>query len=72
MQKLLPVAEGTSQIHLGWESTLTFSHELESFVELSGGPPDVRGNSDGDACEVDDEYAKRVYGKTRADVPKPA
>lgn len=72
MERLQRVARGMSQIHPGWTGSLVFSQELGSFIELSSAPPDVRGNSADDAREVDDEYAKRVYGKTRADVPKPA
>jgi len=63
---------GMSQLHPGWTGSLVFSRELDAFIELASAPPDVRGNSADDAREVDDEYAKRVYGKTRADVPKPA
>ncbi|WP_158753790.1 hypothetical protein [Dyella sp. S184] len=69
MSTLKRVAKGVSQIHPGWSSTLTFSEELSAFVELSGAPPDIKGNSEGASNEVDDAYAKHVYGKTRQDVP---
>lgn len=72
MTRLQRVARGASQIHPGWVGSLVFSRELDAFIELASAPPDVRGNSADDAREVDDEYAKRVYEKTRMDVPKPA
>ena len=68
MERLTRVAKGVSQIHPGWRSTLTFSDELGAFVELSAAEPDVRGNGEGAAAEVDDAYAKRVYGKSRRDI----
>lgn len=68
LTRLQRLAEGTSQLRPGWASTLTFCQELDGFVELSEAPQDVRGNSQGAALEVDDTYAERVYGKTRADV----
>lgn len=70
MMKLKRVAKGISQLHPGWSSTLAFSEELKVFVELSGAPPDIKGNSDGAAVEVDDTYAKRVYGKSRQDIAR--
>lgn len=68
MLKLKRVAKGESALRPGWSSTLTFSLELDAFVELSGAPPDVKGNSEGAAAEVDDAYALRVYGKTRSEL----
>lgn len=65
MTGLQRIAKGESELHPGWSSTLTFSSEMSAFIELSGAPPDVRGNSEGAANEVDDDYALRVYGKTR-------
>ena len=65
MAVLQRVAKGESELHPGWSSTLTFSSALNAFIELSGAPADVRGNSEGAANEVDDDYALRVYGRTR-------
>lgn len=65
MAGLRRVAKGESELHSGWSGTLAFSGELGAFIELSGAPTDVRGNSEGAAAEVGDDYALRVYGKTR-------
>lgn len=65
MIRLQHVAKGQSELHPGWSSTLTFSSELNAFIELSGAPSDIRGNSEGAVNEVEDDYALRVYSKTR-------
>jgi hypothetical protein len=61
LTKLKKIAVGISQIHQGWESTLTYSDEYQCYIELSEGTPNLRGNSEGAANEVTDEYAKSVY-----------
>lgn len=65
MMRLRQVAKGKSELQPGWDSTLTFSSELNAFIELSGAPADIRGNSEGAVNEVEDDYALRIYGKTR-------
>ncbi len=65
MASLQRIAKGESDLHPGWGSTLTFSKELNAFIELSGAPADVRGCAEGAAIEVGDDYVLRVYGKTR-------
>jgi hypothetical protein len=66
---LVRVAKGTSQINSGCKATLTFSPELDAFIELSSAEQDVRGNAEGHSNEVTDEYAERVYGAHRGQVP---
>ena len=56
------VADGTSQIYVGWESTLIYSTSLNMFIELSEAPPDYCGNSEGETIQVEKSYAIEVYG----------
>ncbi|RJG12034.1 hypothetical protein D3879_01525 [Pseudomonas cavernicola] len=65
MGKLQSLADGVSQIHHAWASTLVYCKELDAVIELSEAPPDIRGNSEGAAEEVDAAYAASVYGVRR-------
>jgi hypothetical protein len=61
MTKLQSLGDGVSRIHHNWASTLVYCKELGAFIELSEASPDLRGNSEGAAEEVDAAYAELVY-----------
>lgn len=62
MASLQSLADGVSKIHHAWASTLVYCKQLDALIELSEAPPDIRGNSEGAAEEVDLTYAAAVYG----------
>jgi len=62
MAQLKKLADGISQIHKNWSGTLVYCKEFDCFIELSEAPADIRGNSEGAAVEVDENYARSVYG----------
>ncbi|GAB2554636.1 hypothetical protein [Rhodanobacter koreensis] len=64
LDALKVVAQGDSSINRGWDGLLAFYPPTGALIELRSSPPNIRGDSKGEASEVDDQYAIDAYGVT--------
>jgi len=59
---VVDIVRGYSAKRPQWAATLIFDPESRAFIELRDSPPDVRGNSEDEAEEVDAEYMVSAFG----------
>lgn len=64
LDALKVVAQGSSLINRGWSGLLAFYPQGNVLIELRSSPPNPRGDSKGEASEVDDQYAMDAYHVT--------
>jgi hypothetical protein len=64
LDSVVDVVEGLSQIRSGWEGLIVYLPGHKIFIELMSTVPDIRGNSNSKAKEVDASYVKTIYGLT--------
>lgn len=65
LDALKVLARGGSQIRHGWSGLLACNPVTGALIELRSSPPNIRGDSQGEASQVDVEYAISTYGVTR-------
>lgn len=65
LDALKVLARGGSQIRHGWSGLLAFDPQNGALIELRSSPPNIRGDSQGEASQVDIEYAISTYGLTQ-------
>jgi len=65
LDALKVLARGSSQIRQGWSGLLAFYPQNGTLIELRSSPPNIRGDSQDEASQVDVEYATSTYGLSR-------
>ena len=64
LDEVVDVVDGWSQIKPGWQGFIVYAPSERQFIELMSALPDVRGNSDSHAAEVDASYVETTYALT--------
>jgi hypothetical protein len=76
LDSLLEIVGGYSNRRKGWTAILVYVPESGAFVEVRSSPPDVRGESDDEAEEVDASYILEAFSLSKAQlqdaISKPA
>lgn len=62
LDAVVDVVSGWSDIKPGWQGFIVYLSHLDQFVELMSTVPDIRGNSEDQAVEVDASYVGSTYG----------
>jgi hypothetical protein len=64
LDAVVDVVNGWSKIRQGWQGFVVYDPNHDRFIELMSTVPDVRGNSDDQAAEVEAGYVEATYGLT--------
>lgn len=70
LDALKVIARGDSNIRHGWSGLLAFNPSNGALIELRSSPPNIRGDSQDEASQVDAEYATSTYGVAKDAIDK--
>ena len=62
LDNVYDIVRGFSGKRKGWTSLVVYEPTHDVFIELRSSPPDIRGNSMGEAEEVLPAYIAKFYG----------
>ncbi|WP_353227580.1 hypothetical protein [Novosphingobium sp.] len=70
LDAVVDVINGWSAIKSGWQGFIVYLPAKDQFIELLSTVPDVRGNSQDEAIEVDARYVESTYGVSSEEIMK--